>query len=432
MNLAVSINNLSKKYKLGVFGSGTLYRDLQSFIARLRNKEDPNSPIGVNTISNKNKNPEFTALKNINLNIAQGEILGIIGHNGAGKSTLLKILSKVTSPSSGSIKYNGRLSSLLEVGTGFHPELTGRENIYLNCAINGLNKNDIDQRINSIIEFAEIKEHLDTPVKRYSSGMYVRLGFAVAAFLEPEILVVDEVLAVGDAAFQKKALGKMREVSKKGERTILFVSHNMSSIASLCTRCIQISNGQVVNDGKPDEVIRKYLLSSNHSMPTIKKIDIDKNTNETMFNNIRSFEFNQIGIFNKNGEKKLNFESAEDIYIKFDFECFRKIQDFRLITQIGVKTGEKIISTVFTDDENMIKYRNINKGKYSWKLKIPKNTFGNCDILLSFCLLDHGIHHYFLNNIFKLNIKFVGYNNITHLVDNTPIKLKFEWDENIN
>ena len=419
---------------LGVFGSGTLYRDLQSFIAKLRKKEDPNSPIGFNTLSNKNRNPEFTALKNINLEINNGDILGIIGQNGAGKSTLLKILSRVTSPSSGEILYKGRLSSLLEVGTGFHPELTGRENIYLNSAINGLTKKEVDERIASIIDFAEIKDHLDTPVKRYSSGMYVRLGFAVAAYLEPEILVVDEVLAVGDASFQKKAIGKMKEVSDQGSRTILFVSHNMSSISSLCNRCILISNGEIIKDGDPDDVINFYLSSSSHTFPQLNSDQINKNKNETLFKGIQSFNFTEINITDKQGNNTLNFESTEKIFINFKFESYKKIHDFRLITEVGLKSGEKIMSTVFTDEGKMIKYSNLNPGKYNWTLIIPENIFGDNELYLSFCLLDHGFHHYYLNNIFKLNIKFVGYNNFTHLVvGDSPIKLKLKWqEENLN
>mgnify|MGYP001159502950 CR=1 FL=1 len=229
MNNVIKIENLYKEYRLGVIGHGTLYRDLQSFWANIRGRDDPNSIIGNENIGINHKR-NILALKNINLEVQKGEVLGIIGQNGAGKSTLLKILSRITSPTKGIIKIKGNVASLLEVGTGFHTELTGRENIYLNGAINGMNKKEIDKKLDEIVDFAGVEKFLDTPVKRYSSGMIVRLGFAVSAYIEPDILIVDEVLAVGDASFQKKAINKMKDVSSNHGRTVLFVSHNMNSI----------------------------------------------------------------------------------------------------------------------------------------------------------------------------------------------------------
>jgi len=227
-NTVIRVENLSKQYRLGTLNHGTLYRDLQSWWARKRGREDPNSRIGTSDHSQSN-NDTFWALKDVSFSVEKGEVVGIIGRNGAGKSTLLKILSRVTAPTTGEVKVKGRIASLLEVGTGFHPELTGRENIYLNGSILGMKKREIDAKFDEIVKFAEIEKFLDTPVKRYSSGMYVRLAFAVAAHLEPEILIIDEVLAVGDAAFQKKCLGKMKDVSTKEGRTVLFVSHNMGA-----------------------------------------------------------------------------------------------------------------------------------------------------------------------------------------------------------
>ena len=256
MKVAIKIEGLFKEYRLGVIGRGTLYRDLQSWWAIRQGKEDPNSLIG--TSSNK-KVKNILALKNIILDINKGEVIGIIGSNGAGKSTLLKILSRVTSPTKGRVLANGRIASLLEVGTGFHPELTGRENIFLNGAINGLTKNEITEKFNDIVEFAGVKKFLDTPVKRYSSGMHVRLGFAVAAHLDPDILIVDEVLAVGDADFQKKAINKIKEVSNDKKRTVIFVSHNMNSIKKLCDRVIVLSKGQIIKDDIPSKSIEFYL-----------------------------------------------------------------------------------------------------------------------------------------------------------------------------
>ncbi len=260
MALAIQINNLSKRYRLGVYGARTLREDLQRLWWQLRGKGDPLAKVDqVNTLAAEKNKGYVWALKDINLEVEQGEILGIIGKNGAGKSTLLKILSRITSPTTGEIKIRGRLGSLLEVGTGFHPELTGRENIYLNGAILGMTRREIDRKFDDIVDFAGVARYIDTPVKRYSSGMYVRLGFAVAAFLEPDILVVDEVLAVGDAEFQKRAIGKMQEVSRGEGRTVLFVSHNMGSIRQLCNRAILLDKGRMVFDGKPEETINHYL-----------------------------------------------------------------------------------------------------------------------------------------------------------------------------
>ncbi|VXC31254.1 conserved hypothetical protein [Flavobacterium sp. 9AF] len=261
-NIILKVENISKQYRLGVVGTGTLSHDLNRFWHKIRGKEDPYLKVGdTNDRSTKGNSEYVWALQDINFEVEQGEVLGIIGKNGAGKSTLLKILSKVTSPTTGSIKSKGRIASLLEVGTGFNPELTGRENIYLNGAILGMTKKEITSKLDEIIEFSGCQRYIDTPTKRYSSGMTVRLAFAVAAFLEPEILVVDEVLAVGDAEFQKKAIGKMQDISREGGRTVLFVSHNMAAVKSLCTRGVLIEKGQIVANGDIDEIIYRYINS---------------------------------------------------------------------------------------------------------------------------------------------------------------------------
>jgi lipopolysaccharide transport system ATP-binding protein len=258
-NIILKAENISKQYRLGTVGTGTLSHDLNRFWHKIRGKEDPYLKVGeVNDRSSKGTSEYVWALKDINFEVEAGEVLGIIGKNGAGKSTLLKILSKVTAPTTGSIKSRGRIASLLEVGTGFNPELTGRENIYLNGAILGMTKKEITSKLDEIIEFSGCERYIDTPTKRYSSGMTVRLAFAVAAFLEPEILVVDEVLAVGDAEFQKKAIGKMQDISREGGRTVLFVSHNMAAVKSLCTRGIVLENGMVVFEGDINECVDRY------------------------------------------------------------------------------------------------------------------------------------------------------------------------------
>lgn len=255
-DIAIRIKDLKKQYRLGVIGGGTLQGDIQSWWARVRGKEDPNLKIGKKVYG---KNETFMALDGIDLTVYKGERLGIIGHNGAGKSTLLKLLSRVTAPTEGEICIDGRISSMLEVGTGFNGELTGRENIYLNGAILGMTTAEVDSKIEQIIEFSECRQFIDTPVKRYSSGMYVKLAFAVAAHLDSEILVMDEVLAVGDMAFQKKCLGKMSDVSTTEGRTVLYVSHNMNTIRQLCDRCIVLDHGKIIFNGDVEEAIDIYL-----------------------------------------------------------------------------------------------------------------------------------------------------------------------------
>ena len=252
----IAVENLSKEYRLGVINHGTLRQDLQSWWARMCGREDPNSLLTASSHADRDK--RFLALDDVSFEVQRGEILGIIGRNGAGKSTLLKILSRITAPTSGTIRLKGRVASLLEVGTGFHPELTGRENVFLNGAILGMSREEIRRKFDEILAFAEVEQFIDTPVKRYSSGMYVRLAFAVAAHLEPEILVVDEVLAVGDSLFQKKCLGKMQEVGRQG-RTVLFVSHNMGAVLQLCGRALLLSGGRITAAGSADVVVNDYL-----------------------------------------------------------------------------------------------------------------------------------------------------------------------------
>jgi lipopolysaccharide transport system ATP-binding protein len=270
MSVVISIENLWKEYRLGVIGHGTLTHDLQSWFARVRQKEDPNAKISA-LMKEKDKQVvgnKFWALRDVNLKIMSGEIVGIIGKNGAGKSTLLKILSRVTAPTSGHIRVKGRIASLLEVGTGFHPELTGRENIFLNGAILGMSKREVKGKLDEIIDFSGVEQHIDTPVKRYSSGMHVRLAFAVAAHLEPEILVVDEVLAVGDAEFQKRCLGKMGEVASEG-RTVLLVSHNMNSIEMLCGRACLLDRGKIIQESQDVRaVVNGYLFKQGSGCST--------------------------------------------------------------------------------------------------------------------------------------------------------------------
>ncbi|MEO7214147.1 ABC transporter ATP-binding protein [Mucilaginibacter sp.] len=267
MPKVIEVENLSKAYQLGAYGTGTLSKDLERYWARLRGKEDPFLTIGeLNDRTTKSTSNVVWSLKDIDFKIEQGSAVGVIGRNGAGKSTLLKILSRTTSPTTGTVKMKGRVASLLEVGTGFHPELTGTENIYLNGAILGMRKAEIKKKFDEIVDFSGVERYIDTPVKRYSSGMYVRLAFAVAAHLESEILIIDEVLAVGDSEFQKKCLGKIGQVSKGEGRTVLFVSHNMAAIKTLCTQGIVLTNGQLTFTGKQLEAVSYYQL--NNDLPS--------------------------------------------------------------------------------------------------------------------------------------------------------------------
>lgn len=320
MSIAIKVENLSKAYQIGKIGTGTISRDLERWVARVRGKGDPFLKIGeTNDQRIKSSSDMVWSLKDINFEIEQGDAVGIIGRNGAGKSTLLKILSRVTSPTKGKISGRGRIASLLEVGTGFHPELSGRENIFLNGAILGMRKKEIQRKLEEIVDFAGVERYLDTPVKRYSSGMYVRLAFAVAAHLESEILIVDEVLAVGDAEFQKKCLGKMNDVSKGEGRTVLFVSHNMEAIQKLCREAILLKDGMLISKENSSALISNYISDdavNNYFTSTLdsrKKIQILKAE-------IESIEHDKIII-------NTQINSIEDDSCSIDFRISDNLQN---------------------------------------------------------------------------------------------------------
>jgi lipopolysaccharide transport system ATP-binding protein len=313
----ISVEHLTKKYNLGVISTGTLSRDLNQWWARTRGKPDPYAKVGQDNHNNR-IGDSILALNDVSFTVQQGEVLGIIGRNGAGKSTLLKILSQVTAPTSGFVKIKGRVGSLLEVGTGFHPELTGRENVFLNGAILGMRKAEVDRKFDEIVEFSGVEQFIDTPVKRYSSGMYVRLAFAVAAHLDPEILIVDEVLAVGDAAFQKKCLGKMGEVAGEG-RTVLFVSHNMATVRNLCKQCVLLYDGEIINYGETEDVVDTYLEDelyvSNHEIPLAKRKD-RSGTQVGYYTNVSiSYE----------DQERYSVPMGSDITIEAEFYIARKL-----------------------------------------------------------------------------------------------------------
>ncbi|MEH6657583.1 ABC transporter ATP-binding protein [Leeuwenhoekiella marinoflava] len=340
-DIILKAENISKQYRLGTVGSGTLRDDFKRSWARLRGKEDPFLKVGaLNDRSQKSTEDYVWALCDINFEVKQGEVLGIIGKNGAGKSTLLKILSRVTAPTTGVIKSRGRIASLLEVGTGFHHELTGRENIYLNGAILGMTKAEINSKLDEIIDFSGCERYIDTPTKRYSSGMTVRLAFAVAAHLEPEILVVDEVLAVGDAEFQKKAIGKMQDISQGEGRTVLFVSHNMASVRSLCTRVIVLDNGVSVFNGATSDSLRFYIGGEDHGSSL-------RNRTDRMGS--QYLIFSDIKLLNSSGQETNAFYVNDFLRIRLMFETKKRIQ--KLIINITITDSEDRLLAAFPSDE---------------------------------------------------------------------------------
>jgi lipopolysaccharide transport system ATP-binding protein len=370
-DVILKVENVSKLYRLGTVGTGTFGGDVQRFWkTKVLGQEDPFLKIGqMNDRTSKEKADFVWALQDINFEVKRGEVLGIIGKNGAGKSTLLKLLSRITSPTTGSIKSAGRMASLLEVGTGFHPELTGRENIFLNGAILGMTKKEIQSKFDEIVDFSGCEMYIDTPTKRYSSGMTVRLGFAVAAFLDPEILVVDEVLAVGDAEFQKKAIGKMQDVSRGEGKTVLFVSHNMESLKLLCPNSIYLENGIIRDIDDTEKIINTYL--GYEQMPVITC------ATKNNFNNNGGFEtgeieFEQIEIVNI---KEIH-DTRNPICLKIDFNCKKTINNLRLWGGIlDIQNENKYIGMFYIKLNNTpysnknsvmveLKNHNLVKGKY--------------------------------------------------------------------
>ncbi|MGP1593850.1 MAG: ABC transporter ATP-binding protein [Treponema sp.] len=343
-NTVIKIEHLSKMYQLGVINNGVLFRDIQSWWALKRGKEDPHARIGEDKYLGSDT--EFWALKDLSFDIKKGDRVGIIGKNGAGKSTLLKVLSRITTPTEGSVKIRGKISSLLEVGTGFHGELTGRENIYLNGAILGMKKREIDRKLDEIIDFSGIEKHIDTPVKRYSSGMYVRLAFAVAAHLDSDILIADEVLAVGDAEFQKKAIGKMSDLSASQGRTVLFVSHNMAAVKSLCNKGVILEKGRLKFESDSiDEAIGEY-----------QNLKIMRLSDEYIWNNVNNISsdfitINDIKITNdpaSNAPERVITQSKK-YFLKFNIFIKEKNPLLTLYYIIYNEYGIKVIESAFSD-----------------------------------------------------------------------------------
>jgi lipopolysaccharide transport system ATP-binding protein len=386
-NTVIEFNNVGKQYILGTIGTGTLSQDLNRWWAHIRGKEDPYLKIGeINDRTQKSENRFVWALRDINFKVEQGDVVGIVGKNGAGKSTLLKILSRVTSPTTGDIKIKGRIASLLEVGTGFHPEMTGRENIFMNGSIMGMTKTEIKSKFDEIVEFAGVAKYVDTPVKRYSSGMMVRLGFAIAAHLEPEILVVDEVLAVGDAEFQKKAIGKMQDVSKGEGRTVLFVSHNMAAVRSLCTRGILLKNGTIDYIGSIPNTLDKYLKNEGD----IKKNKIIDNIKWTK----KSLIISKCIINNSEESFSIIKSNQKEINVYIEGET---LEDMTFDLMITFKSKDGLPYATYAKGHYMGEIQHISKGNFVISKTIKMPSILSRGILNVDLFLHHPMVEFLLN-----------------------------------
>jgi lipopolysaccharide transport system ATP-binding protein len=387
-DIAIKVEDVGKLYRLGEVGTGTLSQDLKRWWAINRGKEDPFAKIGeVNDRTQKGDSDYVWALKNISFEVKQGEVLGIIGRNGAGKSTLLKLLSKVTTPSTGSIKVKGRIASLLEVGTGFHPDLTGRENVFLNGAILGMTKAEVKKKFDEIVDFAGVERYIDTPVKRYSSGMYVRLAFAVAAFLEPEILIVDEVLAVGDAEFQKKCLGRMKDVSVNDGRTVLFVSHNIAAVSALCTQGLLLNNGRIEAQGQVDNVLKRYLQQ--------KKLDAN---GRVVFNGNEPERFGEkqfarwisLQLVNSDGNITEQFVMGEKMLIQLELDVLKPSDEFEI--GIGIGNLHEVYSHYFVSPwEGFTSLPK--KGKTTLEVEVPRIQLFPGDYIITIWICVRGAYY---------------------------------------
>ncbi|MHA6249235.1 ABC transporter ATP-binding protein [Pontibacter sp. CAU 1760] len=343
-DIVIQVENISKQYRLGEVGTGSLSHDINRWWHKVRGKEDPYLKVGEENNREQIGNSDYVwALKDINFDVKQGEILGIVGRNGAGKSTLLKLLSRTTTPTTGSIKIKGRVASLLEVGTGFHPELSGRDNIYLNGAILGMTRNEIKNKFDEIVDFAGVERYIDTPVKRYSSGMYVRLAFAVAAHLEPEILIVDEVLAVGDIDFQKKCLGKLKDISGNYGRTVLFVSHNLASLKNLSTHGILMHNGLITYNGSINDTIAIY---ENQFLGNLTS------TWTNSVNNSSKVDLKSIKVLNKDRFSKQSFLSSEPVLVEMEVFSKMRIENVKIGFDL-IKDNEVVFRTHQIDSYNV-------------------------------------------------------------------------------
>ena len=439
---AIIVKDLSKSYRLGVIGRQTLQDEIRYWWHKVRGRNplEYMGKIGQPATSNQHPVPStqypvpsnydsntFWALKDISFTVQPGEVLGIIGRNAAGKTTLLKILTRITEPTSGTAIINGRVASLLEVGTGFHPELTGRENIFLNGSILGMKQAEIANKFDEIVGFAEIHQFIDTPVKRYSSGMYVRLAFAVAAHLDPEILLIDEVLAVGDVEFQKKCLGKMKDVAGQG-RTVLFVSHNMSAIRNLCERTLLIGGGRIILDAETSHSIAKYLDRNLLEGAIASKSQIEQRMEGQINRRNPTVRFQEIAICDKSGSPRNSFNSDEDITVSVIFKCMRPVQNLYILVDVVDENNNSILSTCNVDDSDLTaKFYRLEPDVYNASCDLPKNTFGGRNFFLTVCLINLKTEHLAVKKILEFEVKFQGYGGVPGQAGNAFIRPHLKW-----
>jgi lipopolysaccharide transport system ATP-binding protein len=414
----IKVETIGKQYRLGQVGTGTLTADINRWWHRVRGKEDPYLKLGeMNNRGAKGNTDLVWALKDINFEVKKGEVLGIIGKNGAGKSTLLKILSRVTSPTIGNIKVKGRIASLLEVGTGFHPDLTGRENIFLNGAILGMSKQEIRSKFDEIVSFSGVERYIDTPVKRYSSGMYVRLAFAVAAHLDPEILIVDEVLAVGDAEFQKKCLGKMKSVSEGEGRTILFVSHNMKAVKYLCSNSLVLINGMVAHHGDISKAIDLYMQGEDNSSQMQKSIEEQL----SMQNKHDVCYINSINVIQKE-KSSLTVGNGEPFSIEIKYTVTQKVSQLRIFFDIVDEEYDLVVRS-FHDEHKTDILEITEPGTYTSRAKIPANILTAKYYSLG---IKTGIYNERIISDIKLNLMVESSNNINICYPGDVIRSKVQ------
>ncbi|MEJ8842203.1 ABC transporter ATP-binding protein [Lacibacter sp. H375] len=420
-NTIIKVEDLSKQYRLGQVSTGTISHDVNRWWHKVRGKEDPYLKIGETNDRTSTGSTDYVwALKDINFDVKQGEVLGIIGRNGAGKSTLLKILSRTTAPTTGSIKIKGRVASLLEVGTGFHPELSGRDNIFLNGAILGMTKKEITRKFDEIVAFAGVERYIDTPVKRYSSGMYVRLAFAVAAHLEPEILIVDEVLAVGDAEFQKKCLGKMKDVSEKDGRTVLFVSHNMAAINNLCKNVTVLANGMVQFTGNVHDGISNYMnqVGENKEWEEQKMIVDELNDNDTL-------ELIDLKIFQNRDQTNFEFVTDKSVQVMFKYKVKKRSYGLRIGFDLFLKDLDIMMFRSF-HDENEASLEEIQEGTYETTFLIPAHLLKSGTYILKPAIGVHNVKWIFYDSVsVQFNLNHVGGINQNYADDRPGIIMPY-------
>lgn len=430
-DIVINVEQLSKQYKISRTGRDERLRHAiqNAMVAPFRWLGERASRRARSGGESTESAAGFNALKDVSFDIERGEVVGIIGRNGAGKSTLLKILSRITEPTHGRVRIRGRVASLLEVGTGFHPELTGRENIFLNGAILGMSRKEIVRKLDEIVAFSGVEKFLNMPVKRYSSGMHVRLAFSVAAHLEPEILLVDEVLAVGDAEFQRKCLGKMRDVTRQG-RTILFVSHNMAAIRNLCGRAILLERGSIAADGPVETVVTQYLHHDSSQSAVAAGDALERKIERSAWGATAAdvLSCREIALLDVNGQPRDRFSSQEEITVAVTYASVASHHDFRIIVSIVDDENTKILTTQTADCEDNDTY-GLAPGVYTSRCTIPANMFGEKRLHLSVWLVLPHVQILAVERALAFDVTFAGFNNIHYMASSESfLRPRLRWE----